>query len=128
MDTKWHIVQSLLKYKKIHGKFVGIVQVQPIIETQIVTTYVNVVDVNVTTNNKITKKQKFKNNKPRKTKNVVDWEKEKWLKKLMVETLTATFLWQPVTYFLKGYQMVYLIMFCSRRNTTKPFQGSSLLV
>jgi hypothetical protein len=50
------------------------------------------------------------------------------LKKLMVETLTATFLWQPVTYFLKGYQMVYLIMFCSRRNTTKPFQGSSLLV
>jgi hypothetical protein len=37
---------------------------------------VNVVDVNVTTNSKITKKQKFKNNKPRKTKNVVDWEKE----------------------------------------------------
>jgi len=65
-----------LKYKKIHGKFVGIVHVQPIIETQIVTTYVNVVDVNVTTNSKITKKQKFKNNKPRKTKNVVDWEKE----------------------------------------------------
>jgi hypothetical protein len=29
----------------------------------------------------------FKDKKPRKTKNVVDWEKEKWLKQYMVEAI-----------------------------------------
>jgi hypothetical protein len=38
-----------------HGKFVTIAEVQPIIETKIVTIDVNVVDVNVTTRSKVTK-------------------------------------------------------------------------
>jgi hypothetical protein len=37
---------------------------------------VNVVDVNVTTRSKVTEKQVFKDRKPRKEKNVIDWEKE----------------------------------------------------
>jgi hypothetical protein len=37
-----------------HGKFVTIVEVQPIAKTQIVITHVNVVDVNVTIRNKVT--------------------------------------------------------------------------
>jgi hypothetical protein len=41
---------------------------------------VNVVDVNVTTRNKVTEKQVFKDKKLRKTKSLVDLEKEKWLK------------------------------------------------
>jgi hypothetical protein len=32
-----------------HGKFITIAKVQPIVKTQIVTTNVNVMDVNVTT-------------------------------------------------------------------------------
>jgi hypothetical protein len=39
-----------------------------------------VVDVNVTTRSKVTKEQVFKDREPRKTKSVVDWEKEKRLK------------------------------------------------
>jgi len=41
--------------KMFHGKSMAITQVQPIAETQIITAYVNVVDVNVTTRSKVTK-------------------------------------------------------------------------
>jgi hypothetical protein len=44
-------------------------------------------DVNVTTRSKAIEKQMFKDREPRKSNNVVDWEKEEWLKKLMVETI-----------------------------------------
>jgi hypothetical protein len=37
---------------------------------------VNVVDVNVRTKSKATKKHVFKDRKPRKTKTVANWEKE----------------------------------------------------
>jgi hypothetical protein len=70
-----------------HGKFVIITKVQLVAKTQIFTANANVVDVNVTTRSKITKEQVFKDKEPRKTKSVTDWEKEKWLKKLMVETI-----------------------------------------
>jgi len=70
-----------------HGKYVTIIEVQPIVEAQIGTTNVNVVDVNVATRNKKTKEQVFKDKKPRKAKSVVDWEREEWLKKLMVEII-----------------------------------------
>jgi len=39
---------------------------------------VNVVDVNVTTRIKAIEEQVFKDRKPRKTKNVVEWEKEEY--------------------------------------------------
>jgi hypothetical protein len=55
-------------------------EVQPIVETQIVITNVNVVDVNVTTRSKVIEEQVFRDRKPRKAKNVADWEKEEWLK------------------------------------------------
>jgi hypothetical protein len=42
--------------KMFHGKFVAIVEVQLVVETQIITADVNVVDVNVTTRSKVTKK------------------------------------------------------------------------
>ncbi len=42
------------------------------VETQIITTYVDVVDVNVTTRSKETKEQVFKDREPRKAKSVVD--------------------------------------------------------
>jgi hypothetical protein len=58
--------------KMFHGKFVTIVEVQPVAKTQIITTNVNVVDVNVTTRNKTTKEQVFMDRKPKKTKSVVD--------------------------------------------------------
>jgi hypothetical protein len=48
---------------------------------------VNVVDVNVTTRIKITKKHVSKDTEPRKAKSVFNWEKEKWLKKSMVEII-----------------------------------------
>jgi hypothetical protein len=38
-----------------HGKFVVVVEVQPIVETQTIIIDVNVVDVNVTTKSKATK-------------------------------------------------------------------------
>jgi hypothetical protein len=47
----------------------------------------NVVNVNVTIRNKSTKKHVLKDRKPRKAKSGVDWEKEQWLKKLMVVTI-----------------------------------------
>ncbi len=66
--------------KMFHGKYVIVIEVQPIAKTQIVITDVNVVDVNVTTRSKITKEQMFKDREPRKERSVVDWEKKKWLK------------------------------------------------
>jgi hypothetical protein len=42
--------------KMFHEKFVTVVEVQPIVETQIVTIDVNVVDVNVITRSKATEK------------------------------------------------------------------------
>ncbi len=47
----------------------------------------NVVDVNVTTRNKIIEEHLFKDKEPRKTKSGADWEKEKQLKKSMVEII-----------------------------------------
>ncbi len=47
----------------------------------------NVVDVNVTTRNKIIEKQVFKDKEQKKTKSVIDWEKEEQLKKSMVEKI-----------------------------------------
>jgi phosphopantothenate synthetase len=55
-----------------HGKFVIIVEVQPIVETQTVIADVNVVDVNVTTRSKVIEKQAFKDKKPRKVKSVIE--------------------------------------------------------
>jgi hypothetical protein len=43
-----------------HGKFMTIVKVQPIVEAKIVTTDVNVVDVNVATRSKAIKEHVFK--------------------------------------------------------------------
>jgi hypothetical protein len=66
--------------KMFHGKYVIIAEVQPIAETQIIIVDVNVVDVNVITRNKIIEKHVFKDRKLRKVKNVVNLEKEEWLK------------------------------------------------
>jgi hypothetical protein len=48
---------------------------------------VNVVDVNVTIRSKVVEEQMFKDRELRKVKNVVDWEKKEWFKKIMVETI-----------------------------------------
>ncbi len=58
-----------------HGKFMAVVKVQPIAETQMVIVDVNVVDANVITRSKTTEEQVFKDKEPRKAKNVVNWEK-----------------------------------------------------
>ncbi len=63
-------------HKMFHGIFVIVIEVQLVIETQTLTTNVNVVDVNVTTRSKATKEQAFKDRELRKTKNVVEWEKK----------------------------------------------------
>jgi hypothetical protein len=42
-------------HKMIRGKYVTIIEVQPVAETQIVIVDVNVVDVNVTTRSKVIK-------------------------------------------------------------------------
>jgi hypothetical protein len=73
--------------KMFHGKSMVVIEVQPIVETQTITIDVNLMDVNVTTRSKVTKEQVFKDRKPRKAKNVADWEKEEQLKKSMVETI-----------------------------------------
>jgi hypothetical protein len=49
-----------------------IIEVQHVAEVKIVTTYVNVVDVNVTTRSKAIKKHVFKDKKLRNTKNATD--------------------------------------------------------
>ncbi len=58
--------------KMLHGKFVIVAEVQLVAKTQAVTTYVNVVDVNVITKSKVTKEHVFKDRKPRKENGVVD--------------------------------------------------------
>jgi hypothetical protein len=40
-------------HKMFHGKFVIVAKVQPVAKTQTIITYVNVVDVNVTSRNKV---------------------------------------------------------------------------
>ncbi len=62
--------------KMFHGKYVAIAKFQLVVDTQIVTTNVNVVDVNVTTRSKITEEHAFKDREPRKTKSATNWEKE----------------------------------------------------
>ncbi len=61
--------------KMFHGK-----SIQHVVETQTITANVNVVDVNLTTRSKVTKEHVFKDREPRKTKSVIDQEKDKWLK------------------------------------------------
>jgi hypothetical protein len=58
--------------KMFHGKYVLVIEVQPIDEPQTVTADVSVVDVNVTTRSKVTKEHVLKDKEPRKEKNVVD--------------------------------------------------------
>jgi hypothetical protein len=58
--------------KMFHGKFVAIVKVQPIVDTQIIIADVNVVDVNVTTRNKVIEKQVIKDRELRKAKNAIN--------------------------------------------------------
>jgi phosphopantothenate synthetase len=73
--------------KMFHGKSVVVTKVQPIAETQIITTNVNVVDVNVTTRSKVIEEHVFKDREPRKINSVTNSEKEARLKKSMVETI-----------------------------------------
>ncbi len=73
--------------KMFHGKFVTVVEVQLVAEIQTIIINVNVVDVNVTTRSKAIEEQVFKDKEPRKAKSVVDWEKEKHLKRSMVEII-----------------------------------------
>jgi len=70
-----------------HGKFMIIVEVQLVAETQTIIMDVNVVDVNVTTRSKVTDKHVFKDRKQIKVESVVNWEKEEWLKQSMVEII-----------------------------------------
>jgi succinyl-CoA synthetase beta subunit len=56
--------------KMFHGKYVTLVEVQPIVEIKIITTNVNVVDVNVTTRSKAIEEHVFTDREPRKAKNV----------------------------------------------------------
>jgi hypothetical protein len=59
-------------HKMFNGESVIVTKVQPIAETQIVIADVKVVDVNVTTRNKLIQKQVFKDKKPKKVKIVVN--------------------------------------------------------
>ncbi len=47
----------------------------------------NVVDVNIITRSKVTEEHVFKDKELRKTKSIVDWEKEERFEKSMVETI-----------------------------------------
>jgi hypothetical protein len=58
--------------KMFHRKYTVVEKVKLVTETQTITTYVNVMDVSVTTRSKITKEQVFKDRKPRKANNVND--------------------------------------------------------
>ncbi len=62
--------------KMFHGKSMIVVEVQLVVETQTIITYVNVVDINVTTRSKTIKEQAFKDRELRKAKIVPDQEKE----------------------------------------------------
>jgi uncharacterized protein YueI len=64
---------KFIKMQKIfHGKFMIVSKVQLVAETQIVIADGNVVDVIITTKNKATEEQVFKDREPRKTKSVID--------------------------------------------------------
>jgi hypothetical protein len=54
--------------KMFHGKYVAVTEVQPIVDTQTMTSNVNVVDVNVTTRIEVTEEHVFKDKKPKKAK------------------------------------------------------------
>jgi hypothetical protein len=56
-------------------------------EVKAITAFVNMVDVNVTIQNKASEKQVFKDRKPMKNKFATDWEVEERLKRFMVETI-----------------------------------------
>jgi hypothetical protein len=58
--------------KMFHGKFVIVAEVQLLIKIKTIIGNVNVVDVNVTTRSKATKKQMLKDRKPRKANSVAD--------------------------------------------------------
>jgi hypothetical protein len=58
--------------KMFHGKYVTIAKVQHVVETQIIITHVNVVDINVITRSKATKEHVFKDRELRKTKTTAD--------------------------------------------------------
>jgi succinyl-CoA synthetase beta subunit len=73
--------------KMFHGKSVTIAEIQPVAKIKTISIDVNVVDVNVTTRSKAIEKHVFKDRKPRKAKNVIDWEKKEWLKKSMLEAI-----------------------------------------
>jgi hypothetical protein len=62
--------------KMFHEKSMVVIKVQLIVETQIITIDVTVVDVNVTTRSKVIEKYVFKERKPRKAMNATNWEKE----------------------------------------------------
>jgi hypothetical protein len=53
--------------RMFHGKFMIVAKVQPIAKIKMITTNVNVVDVNVTIRNKAIKEHMFKDREPRKT-------------------------------------------------------------
>ncbi len=63
--------------KMFHGKYVVVIKVQHVIETQTITVDVNVVDVNVTTRSKAIEEYVFEDREPRKAKSVVHWEEKK---------------------------------------------------
>ncbi len=73
--------------KMFHGKSLTIAEVQLVAKIKIVNTYVNVMDVNVTTRSKVIEEHVFKDRKPRKAMSVVDWEKKEQLKKSMLKTI-----------------------------------------
>jgi hypothetical protein len=49
--------------KMFHGKYVTVVEVQPVAKTRTIIVDANVVDVNVITRGKVTKEQVFKDSK-----------------------------------------------------------------
>jgi len=60
---------------------VTIIKVQHVAKIKTFITKVNVVDVNVTTRNKVNEEHVFKDRELRKTNSVVNWDKEEQLKK-----------------------------------------------
>ncbi len=58
-----------------------------VVKIKIIITNVNMVDVNVTIRNKANEKHVFKDRELRKANSAIDWDKEEWLKKSMVETI-----------------------------------------
>ncbi len=59
-----------------HGKSMVVPKVQLVAKRQTIITYVNVVDVIVTTRSKVIEEHVFKDKEPRKTKNAANWGKK----------------------------------------------------